>query len=70
MAEGVVTEDRARTIRTWKCEEGRSFGDIAADGHEEFAGAWDPPRIPLLGDALCRKAAEILGEDGEEAPWN
>ncbi len=65
-----VTVIQAELIRLWRADEGYSWRSVAAAAHREFGGDWQPDSNQLWGQELCRAAANILGEDPEEAPWN
>lgn len=67
--------DDAVLVRTWRCDERRSWRSIAREAHGALTGRpvsppWSPPENQLFGRALCVVAAEVLGEDPFTAPWN
>lgn len=69
-AQRFVSRSRARTVRELRCDLRYSWRALAAECHRRWDGAWDPPSNQLMGMALCERAAQILGEDAHELPWN
>lgn len=64
----------ANRVRQWRVDEQGSWRHVAQRAHEAWNGArdrsWDPPSNQLMGIALCQRAAQLLGEDPDAAPWN
>jgi len=70
-ARAVLTDkDRALTVRRWRTTGGCTWRAVAERAHARWDGAWSPPSNQLAGAALCTVAAEMLGEDPSEEPWN
>lgn len=74
-AEQFVTPALAARIRQLRCEEGYTWRAIALDVYHELdtkgeVPNWSPPSNQLAGMALCKIAADLLGEDANKDPWN
>jgi hypothetical protein len=67
-----MTDERAVEIRRLRVDEGYSWRAVAAATHEAWGSdaTWTPFSNQLAGMALCKIAAERLGENAGEAPWN
>ena len=67
-----MTPERARRIRELRVDIGCTWRAVAAHSFEDWAddANWSPESNQLAGMALCKSAAEMLGENGEEEPWN
>lgn len=61
---------QARIIRVLRVKEKRSWRAIAEVCYNLGWGKWEPPSNQIMGMALCETAAQLLGENYEEAPWN
>jgi hypothetical protein len=62
-----ITEAEARWIRVLRVDMGCTWGRVA----ELFGKATgDSDTTQMHGAALCRWAANMLGEDPTEEPWN
>lgn len=67
----VNSRERALQVREWRCGgEGGTWRWVAEQAHAAWGGDWSPPSNQLAGQALCLAAADLLGEDGNEEPWN
>ena len=61
----------ALAVRRYRCDQNYSWRALAAlMAQHGFTRAWRPPSNQLAGMALCKVAAEYLGEDWEADPWN
>jgi hypothetical protein len=67
-----MTPDRAARIRAIRCLENRSYRSLAGELWLEWGrdADWHPMTNQLAGVALCRAAAESLGEDFRRYPWD
>jgi len=61
---------QARIIRVLRVEEKRNWRAIAKYCYKLGWGKWIPPSNQIMGYALCERAAQLLGENYEEEPWN
>jgi len=61
----VVRKVRVERHMTWRAV-ARTFHKL---GWRNLRG-WDPPSNQLMGMALAKRAAELLGESYLEPPWN
>lgn len=61
----------ALAVRRYRCERNYSWRSVASVMWQHgFARAWRPPPNQIAGMALCKVAAEWLGEDWLAEPWN
>jgi len=65
-----MTFKRAKIVRMLRVERGCSWRHIAETCYRFGWGKWSPPSNQIMGMALCERAAQLLGENYEEAPWN
>ena len=65
-----LSTEQARRIKHWRVDEGFTWRAIAATAYCEFDGDWHPDSNQLWGMELCTAAAELLGENPNEDPWN
>jgi hypothetical protein len=63
-----LTEDDARLIRRWRCEEHYTWGGVGVNWAATRHDRWGSGSV--LGNRLCYRAAQILGEDPDDEPWN
>ena len=64
-----MERERALIIRTWRVELGASWRKVA----ELAAKVWPKEYEDygqMLGQELCIEAADNIGEDPSEEPWN
>jgi hypothetical protein len=66
-----LTLEQAKQVRVWRVESGGSWRWVASKAYY----VWDEPEWlvegnQLYGIALCEVAAELLGEDAYQEPWN
>jgi len=61
---------QARIVRILRVEKRCSWRAVAEVCHNLGWGKWSPPSNQILGMALCWRAAQLLGEDCGEEPWN
>ena len=61
---------QARIVRVLRVEVKCSWRAIAEACYKLGWGKWSPPSNQIMGMALCRRAAQLLGEDYEKEPWN
>lgn len=73
-----MTPDIAGQIRAWRVDEHYSWRSIARAAYmlvrKEKAWRifqqWEPPSNQMIGISLCSRAAELLGENYRQLPWN
>lgn len=65
-----VTLERAKEVRELRCKKKHSWRAVALECHQQWEGSWGPPSNQIMGIELCAAAAEMLGEDRNELPWN
>lgn len=71
-----MTSDQARIVKHLRVDQQLSWRSVAAECYIEPAfivwdrRGWAPANNQLMGMALCERAAEILGENAGEPPWN
>jgi hypothetical protein len=63
-----MDRELARLVRVWRVDEEQSWREIAV----RVTDYLNLPRSDnqLAGRALCSRAAQLLGEDPSEEPWN
>ena len=61
---------QARIVRILRVEKKCSWRAVAEVCHNLGWGKWSPPSNQIMGMALCERAAQLLGEDYGEEPWN
>ena len=63
---------QATQIRHWRIEGHMTWRSVARATYLEgwFSREWEPPSNQLMGMTLVQKAAQLLGENFREAPWN
>lgn len=61
---------QARIVRVLRVEENCSWRAIAEVCHKLGWGKWSPPSNQIMGMALAERAAQLLGENYMEPPWN
>lgn len=66
----LLDTEKARFVRIMRCEKRCSWRAVAASCAEEWDADWFPPNNQIVGMALCERAAEVLGEDPGQLPWN
>jgi hypothetical protein len=66
-----MTRERAEQIRRLRVDLSWSYRRIAGMSYLEWGrdGNWHPETNQLAGVALCEAAAELLGEDVQNYPW-
>jgi hypothetical protein len=66
-----MTRERAERVRQLRCDDGWSYRRLAGITYLEWGrdGTWYPETNQLAGVALCEAAAELLGEDFQQYPW-
>jgi hypothetical protein len=76
-SERFVGESFARQIRMWRVDGHCTWRTVARRAYAASRlfgitrGAWwSPPSNELAGMSLCKRAAELLGENYREDPWN
>ena len=69
-ARKIMTEARAVEVRDFRCKKKHSWRALALQCHGRWGGRWAPASNQIMGIELCVVAAEILGEDCHELPWN
>ena len=76
--------ERAAMVAWLRCLKDYSWRQVAGHLHMRWVSAqeqnvfdhiqqqygWAPPTNQLFGLAMCDRAAKLLGEDPEVAPWN
>ncbi|MBA7468383.1 hypothetical protein ES707_03631 [subsurface metagenome] len=65
-----MTPVQARVVRMFRVNKGYSWRAVAEACYRLGWGKWVPPSNQIMGMALCRRAAELSGEDYERDPWN
>ena len=65
---GLMTPERAAQVRKWRVEDGGTWRWVAGQASAAWGTDWGTNQ--LAGMCLCRAAADMLGEDANEAPWN
>ncbi len=60
---------QAKVVRMLRVDKGYSWRAIAETCYRFGWGKWSPPSNQIMGMALCKRAAQLLGENYEEAPW-
>lgn len=65
-----MTMEQAQFVRKIRVDEDDSWRGVAHACYEAWNGDWDPPSNQLMGMALCERAAYLMGESPNEAPWN
>lgn len=71
-----MTSDQARIIKHLRVDQQLSWRSVAAECYIDPAFMvwdkrnWAPANNQLMGMALCERAAEILGENAGQPPWN
>ncbi len=67
-----MTEEEAKQIRKFRCEDGGTWRAVALRAHKAqiCAHDWEPPSNQIAGLELCRHAAALLGENPWKDPWN
>ena len=63
-----LDREAAKMIRQLRFEEDYSWRAIARFCSDMWRGPWGSNQ--LAGIVICKKAAELLGENFMEAPWN
>jgi hypothetical protein len=63
-----MTVDQARFVRRLRVELGHTWRGVAEECAAEWDGDWG--FMQPAGREICERAAEVLGEDGQKAPWN
>ncbi|MFG3101635.1 hypothetical protein ACGFZL_14100 [Streptomyces sp. NPDC048182] len=63
-----ITREMACRIRRWRRDEDHSWRAVAQAASAAWGPAWGSNQ--LHGRALCTAAAQLLGEDPDEEPWN
>lgn len=66
-----MTRERAARVRQLRCDEGWSYRHIAGVTHLEWGpdANWQPITNQIAGVALCELAAQLLGENYQQYPW-
>jgi hypothetical protein len=62
--------EAAPAITKWRIEWRYSWRMVAQAFNDTFGSPWSPPWNQLGGIAACRAAAEKVGADMMEPPWN
>ncbi|MBA7553571.1 hypothetical protein ES705_46164 [subsurface metagenome] len=65
-----MTLEQAKVVRRLRVDKGYSWRAVAEACYELGWGKWSPPSNQIMGMALCERAAQLLGENYEEIPWN
>lgn len=65
-----MTLAQAKAVRKLRIEHGFSWRAVAEACYKLGWGKWYPPSNQIMGITLCRRAAQLLGEDYEKEPWN
>lgn len=69
-----MTAEQAAFVRRLRLDDGDGLGyswrAVAETCHLEWQGTWEPPSNQLVGMAICKRAAELHGENYMEEPWN
>lgn len=68
-----MTMEQAAFVRRLRCgdgEDGYTWRAVAETCHLEWNGQWEPPSNQLYGMAICKRAAELHGEDYMDETWN
>jgi len=61
-----LTTEQARVIRTWRVDLGCSWSRVG----ELWRKAYPDSGLQTDGGQLCQWAAQALGEEPGEEPWN
>lgn len=71
-AEAIALMNRARAkeVRHWRVDRRYTWRKVARAAHDLWRVSWSPPSNQIAGMALCREAAQLLGEDYRRPPWN
>jgi len=66
-----MTRDRAERVRQLRCDDNWSYRKLAGICYMEWGrdADWYPETNQLAGVALCEAAAELLGENFQQYPW-
>jgi hypothetical protein len=66
-----LTIERAQQVRAWRCDQDFSWRSVAAAADDAWGlPDWLEGGNQIHGAVLCEVAAELLGEDPGEEPWN
>jgi hypothetical protein len=63
-----ITAEMAAQIRTWRVDEDRSWRAVAEAASDQWGSGCGSNQ--LYGEDLCTVAAQVLGEDARQTPWN
>jgi outer membrane protein assembly factor BamD (BamD/ComL family) len=63
-----ITTEMAVQIRTWRVDEDFSWRAVAQAASELWGSAYGSNQ--LYGEDLCAAAAQVLGENPFQEPWN
>ncbi len=77
MVRASMTLTQAKMVRKLRADDRLSWRGVARRCHSLVLVGfwrgwelWDPPSNQMMGIALCERAAQLLGENYREAPWN
>ncbi len=77
MVRASMTTAQAKMVRKLRTDDRLSWRGVARRCHSlVLVGLWrgwelwDPPSNQMMGIALCERAAQLLGENHEQPPWN
>jgi len=73
LAKKRMTPEQAALVRTMRLGWGFTWRSVARYCWEQnwrMWRSWQPVSNQLMGMAICRRAAEIFGENFREPPWN
>lgn len=73
----MMNERQAKLVRnwrvnghyTWRLVSRTAFAMVVSRQWPKWA-PWDPPANQLMGMAICRRGAGLLGQNFTEPPWN
>lgn len=68
LEKGALTKEQVEFIKDLRCDKNYTWRAVASACHREFDGDWNSNQI--AGMDLCKLAANILGENYMEPPWN
>ncbi|MEU6070134.1 MULTISPECIES: hypothetical protein [Streptomyces] len=63
-----ITTEMAVQIRTWRVDEDFSWRAVAQAASELWGSEYGSNQI--YGEDLCAAAAQVLGENPYQKPWN